>query len=162
MNGKVTAQLKDLSLDTLLEMVCDPPFQHLGFDARLNGPANATWSNGETRTVVVAAALNLSPSAQPVAGEAAASGVVDGTYTQRDGAVALRKLELQLPGSRLEARGELGAYPVTSASALSVDFHSRNLGEFDTVLRSLGLNRNGKTGTAALPLVLAGQADFHG
>ena len=56
----------------------------------------------------------------------------------------------------------MGAYPLTSPSALTVDFHSRNLGEFDTVLRSLGVKRNGKTGTAALPVALAGQADFHG
>ncbi len=74
----------------------------------------------------------------------------------------LRKLELHLPASELEAHGTLGAYPVTSPSALNVDFHSHNLGEFDTALRSLGLKRNGRAGTAALPLALAGQADFLG
>ncbi len=56
----------------------------------------------------------------------------------------LRKLELHLPASELEAHGTLGAYPVTSPSALNVDFHSHNLGEFDTALRSLGLKRNGR------------------
>ncbi len=82
-----------------------------------------------------------------------AAGLVDGTYTQRDGAVDLRKLDLHTPASQLEAHGHLGAYPLTSPSALAVDFHSRNLGEFDTVLRDLGLTRNGKTGTAALPVL---------
>jgi translocation and assembly module TamB len=43
-----------------------------------------------------------------------------------------------------------------------VDFHSGNLAEFDTVLRSLGLTRGGKSGAAALPVALGGQADFHG
>ncbi|MGA3082895.1 MAG: hypothetical protein ABSD44_16205, partial [Terracidiphilus sp.] len=38
-DGKVTAHFKDVALDTLLEMVSEPPFQHLGFDTRLNGPA---------------------------------------------------------------------------------------------------------------------------
>jgi translocation and assembly module TamB len=160
-NGKVTAQLKDVALDTILDMVSEQPFQRLGLDALLNGPANATWINGDTRTLAVGATLSLSPSGHALPGEVASSGVVDGTYTQRNGAVDLRKLELHTPASQLEAHGELGAYPLASPSALSVDFHSRNLGEFDTVLRSLGLKRNGKSGTAALPLILAGQADIH-
>jgi translocation and assembly module TamB len=161
-NGKVTAEFKDVALDTLLDMVSQPPFQRLGIGALLNGPATATWSKGDTGTVVVAATFDLSPPAQASVGEAPAAGVVDGTYAQHNGAVDLRKLELHLPGSQLEAHGNLGAYPLTSPSDLSVDFHSRNLAEFDTVLRSLGLKRNGKTGTAALPVTLAGQADFHG
>ena len=161
-NGKVTAQLKDVSLDSILDMVGQPPFQRLGIGALLNGPATATWSNGDTQTVAVAAVLNLSPPAQVSAAETPAGGVVDGTYTQRDGAVDLRNLELQLPASQLEAHGRLGAYPVTSTSALSVDFHFSNLGEFDTVLRSLGLRRNGKSGIAALPVSLAGQGSFKG
>ena len=161
-NGKVTAQFKDVALDTLLEMVCDPPFQHLGFDARLNGPANALWINGDVRTLSVDALLGLTPPAQAAQGRVRASGLVDATYTQRDGAVDLRKLELDLPSSRLEAHGHLGAYPLVSPSALAVDFHTGNLGEFDTVLRDLGLSYKGKTGAAALPIALNGQADFHG
>jgi len=51
---------------------------------------------------------------------------------------------------------------MTSPTSLAVDFHSQNLGEYDTVLRDLGLTRHGKTGTAALPVALNGQADFHG
>jgi translocation and assembly module TamB len=162
-NGKVTANFKDVALDTLLEMVSEPPFQHLGLDTRLNGPATATWTKGDQNTLAVNALLSLTPPAQTAAqGRAPASGLIDATYTQRDGAVDLRKLELHLPSSQLEVRGHLGAYPLTSPSALSVDFHSQNFGEFDTVLRDLGLTRNGKTGTAALPIALFGQADFHG
>jgi translocation and assembly module TamB len=129
----------------------------------MNGPATATWSNGDSRTVVVSATLNANPSGKAVAGEFPASGVIDGTYTQRDGVVDLRKLEMSTSSSQLEAHGHLGAYPVTSPSAFAVDFHSRDLGEFDAVLRDLGLNRYGKTGAAALPITLAGQLDFlHG
>jgi translocation and assembly module TamB len=162
-NGKVAAQFKDVALDTILEMVCDPPFQHLGFDARVNGPANALWINGDNRTLSVAALLSLTPPAQAAKGKVPANGLVDATYTQRNGAVDLRKLVLHLPSSQLEAHGHLGAYPMTSPSALAVDFHSQDLGEFDTVLRDLGLARNGKTGTAALPVALTGRVDFlHG
>ena len=161
-NGKVTARFKDVSLDTLLDMVGQPPFQRLGLDTRIDGQAIATWSNGDARTVAVAATLSLDPPEQPAPGEVAASGSVDATYTQRDGGVDLRKLELRTPASELEAHGHLGAYPLTSASAFAVDFHSRNLGEFDATLRDLGLKRNGKTGVAALPIALNGQGDFHG
>jgi translocation and assembly module TamB len=162
-NGKVAAQFKDVALDTLLEMVCDPPFQHLGFDARVNGPANALWINGDNRTLSVSALLSLTPPAQAAQGKVPASGLVDATYTQRNGAVDLRKLKLNLPSSQLEAHGHLGAYPMTSPSAFAVEFHSQDLGEFDAVLRDLGLARNGKTGTAALPVALTGRVDFlHG
>jgi len=161
-NGKVTAQFRDVALDTLLEMLCDPPFQHLGFDTRLNGPATALWINGDNRTLSVQALLGLTPPAQVMANETPASGQIDATYTERDGAVDLRKLELDLPSSQLVARGHLGAYPRTSPSALAVDFHSGKLGEFDTVLRALGMTRNGRSGTAALPIALSGQGDFHG
>jgi translocation and assembly module TamB len=161
-NGKVAAQFKDVALDTILEMVCDPPFQHLGFDTRVNGPANAQWIKGDDHTLSVGALFSLTPPAQAAPGKVLAGGLVDATYTHRDGAVDLRKLKLVLPSSQLEAHGHLGAHPMTSPSTLTVDFHSGNLDEFDTVLRDLGLARNGRSGTAALPVVLFGQGEFHG
>jgi len=161
-DGKVTTQFKDVALDTILEMVCDPPFQHLGLDTRVTGPANAIWINGDNRTLSATALLNLTPPAHAAQGKIPASGLIDSTYTQRDGAVDLRKLRLNLPSSRLEANGHLGAYPLVSPSALKVDFHTGKLAEFDTVLRDLGVARNGKAGVAALPIALYGQADFHG
>lgn len=161
-NGKVTANFKDVALDTLLDMVSPAPYRRMGLDARLNGPAVAVWTNGDDRTVSVNAQFGLSPSRQTPAGEAPTTGAIDATYTQHNGSVQLRKLELHLPASDLEAHGVLGAYPMTTPSSLTVDFHSHNLAEFDTALRSLGLKRNGKTGTAALPVSLAGQADFLG
>jgi translocation and assembly module TamB len=161
-NGKVTATFRDVSLDTVLDLVGSPPFQRLGLDARVNGPATAAWIDGDNRTLAVTAMLNLSPSGHPVSGEAPTSGVIDATYTQSDGAVDLRKLEVRMPASQIEAHGHLGAYPLTTPTALAVDLHSQNLLEFDTVLRDLGLAHNGKTGAAALPATFAGQADFHG
>jgi translocation and assembly module TamB len=163
MNGKVVANLRSVSLDTLLDMVGQGPFQRLGLNTRLNGPAIATWSNGDVDTLSVNGNFGLGPSEQAVAGEVPATGVVDATYTQRNGAVDLRKFELETPASELEAHGRLGAYPLTTASAMSVDFHSHNLNEFDAVLHDLGLKRYGKTGAAALPISLGGQLDFlHG
>jgi translocation and assembly module TamB len=161
-NGKVAADFKDVTLDTILDIVCERPYRRLGIDALVNGPAKATWSNGDVKTISVDANLGLSPSVRIHQGESSATGAVDATYSQRTGAVDLRKLELHLPGSELEAHGMLGAYPVTSPSSINVDFRSRNLAEFDAVLRSLGFNRNGKSGIAALPLALTGEAGFQG
>ena len=161
-NGRVTANFKDISLDALLDMVGQSPFQRLGFDSLLNGVAVANWNKGDQQTIAVDAKLEMNPSAQPVSGEVPATGAIDATYTQRDGGVDVRKLELHLPASQVEATGHLGAYPLTSPSGLSVDFHSRNLSEFDALLRDLGLNRYGHAGAAALPINLTGQGDFHG
>ena len=162
-NGKVTADFKGVSLDTILDMVSQQPFQRVGLDTRLNGTAIATWVKGDANTVAVDAKLELSaPSEAVKAQEVPTNGAIDATYTQRDGSVDVRNLELHLPASDIEAHGQLGAYPLTSPTALNVDFHSRNFGEFDTVLRDLGLKRGNKAGVAALPVALVGQADFDG
>ena len=171
-NGKVTAQLKNVTLDTVLDIVGEGPFQRLGLDALLNGPALATWTEGDTRTLAVSSTLSMSPSRSVAAiadpsnsaqsREAPASGTIDATYTQRDGAVDLRTLDITLPASHIQANGHLGAYPLTSSTAINVDLHSHDLGEFDAVLRDLGFKREGKSGTEALPVSLGGQANFHG
>ncbi len=161
-DGKVNARFKNVSLDTILDIVGQPPFQRIGLDARINGVSNAVWTNGDVGTLTVAANLSVNPSGKSVAGEAPATGSIEGTYTQRDGAVDLRKLEVALPASHVQARGHLGAYPMTSRTDLTVEVQSHDLSEFDTLLKDLGLARKGKTGIAALPVSLDGQADFQG
>jgi translocation and assembly module TamB len=161
-NGKVNAVFKNVSIDTVLDMVSQPPFKRLGIDALLNGPANATWTRGDERTLSVTSTLAMTPSGRAIPGEVPGSGTIEATYTQRDGAVEVRTLNLNLPASHFGAHGRLGAYPLTSPTALTVDFHSANLAEFDTVLRDLGLTRNEKSGAAALPVSLNGQAVFRG
>lgn len=164
-NGKVTAVFHDVALDTILDMVSAPPFKRLGMDSRVNGTAHAAWINGDQQTVVVDSNLVLSAPPAPssnAGGELPTAGVIDATYTQRNGSVAVRNLLLQLPQSELSVRGQLGAYPLTSPTNLNIEFHSRNFAEFDTVLRALDVNRSGRTGAAALPVSLAGQADFTG
>jgi len=167
-DGKVTAEFKDVSLDTILDIVGQRPFQRIGIDTQVNGTALANWVKGDQNTLVVNAALGLSaPARPPAAGsarsqEAPATGAIDATYEQRHGSVEVRKLELHLPSSEIAAHGQLGAYPLTSPTALSVHFHSGNFAEFDSILRDLGLQRNGRAGAAALPVSLRGQADFDG
>ncbi|UWZ83853.1 translocation/assembly module TamB domain-containing protein [Occallatibacter riparius] len=161
-NGRVNTTFKNVSVDTVLEMVSVPPFQHLGFNALLNGPAVATWEHGDVRTLNVTSTLSLTGTGRFSTAEAPAMGIIDATYTQADGAVNVRNLEVQLPASHIAAHGRVGAYPLTSPTSLTVDFHTSNLSEFDTLFRDLGVTRNGKAGTAALPVGIKGQADFRG
>ncbi|MGA8086991.1 MAG: translocation/assembly module TamB domain-containing protein [Terracidiphilus sp.] len=161
-DGQVKANFRDVTLDTLLDMVSQPPFQRLGLNTRINGLTTATWSNGDVDTLSVAANLNMSPSPQSVAGEAPTSGAIDATYTQRHGAVDLRTLQVNLPASQISAHGQLGAFPMTSPTGIAIEVHSHNLDDFDTLFRDLGVMRAGKSGTSALPVDLDGQADFKG
>ena len=161
-NGKVTAQFRSVPLDTVLDIVGQPPFQRLGLDAHLDGLTVANWTGGDVRTLSVSANLAVNPSGTFINYEVPTTGAIEGTYTQRDGAVDLRKLDVSLPSSHVAAHGRLGAYPLSSASAMNIDFQSHDLGEFDTVLRDLGLKANGKTGAAALPISLGGPAEFQG
>ncbi len=161
-HGKITTKFENVALDTILDIVGKRPFNRLGVNSLLSGPATAEWVNGEVKTLRVGALFGLTASNRSVAGEVPGYGVIDGTYTQRDGAVDLHRLELNLPGSQIQASGHLGAYPLSSPTVMNVDFSSRNLGDFDTVLRALHLERRGKSGVAALPVALGGQGEFHG
>ena len=161
-DGKVNAQFKNVSLDAILDVVGKQPYRRLGFDGLVSGPATANWSRGDAESTVVSARLALKPSPKPPTGESPVTGNIVAAYTQRTGSVNLRSLDLSTPGNHVQAQGQIGAYPIDSPSAIAVDFESRNLGEFDTLLRSLGLHRDGKAGLAAIPASLGGQAEFHG
>ena len=128
-NGKVNANFRDVTLDTLLDMVSQEPFKRLGLDARLNGLSTAAWNNGDVNTLIMTTKFDMSPSTKRVPGEAPTSGVIDGTYQQRNGSVDLRNLQVNLPASQVSAHGQFGAYPMTSPTGISVEFHSRDLDE---------------------------------
>ncbi len=161
-NGRVDANFQNVALDTILDMVSVPPFQRLGLASLVNGPTLALWSNGDVNTLSVNAKLNLNAPVRPAAGEVPANGAVEATYTQKNGAVAVRQLEVSLPSSHVQASGEIGAYPLSSPTSITLDAESHNVNEFDQLLRDLGLERNGKSGTGALPVSFNGEALFHG
>ena len=161
-NGKVTAKFENISVDAVLDMVGSPPFQRLGFDTRLNGPASAAWINGDDHTLAVSASFQMSAPAQTLPGEVASSGGLDATYTHKDGAVDLRQLDIRTPSSRLQVQGHLGAYPTSTRSALDVDFQSRNLSDFDLALRDLRLSRKGRQGVSGATRVSCRELRFHG
>ena len=148
-------------MDTVLEIVGQPPFKRLGIDTRLNGTAEAAWNRGDVATLVVSSTLGLSPSIVAVAGEAPGSGAIDATYTQRDGGVNVRTLALNLPSSQLTGHGHLARYPSTSPMGLAWICIPETL---VTSIRSCAIwALSGRShGVAALPVSLSGQAGFHG
>ena len=161
-NGKVIANLRGVTLDTMLSMVSEPPFERLGLNALLNGLSTAAWTNGDVNTLAVSTNLKLSPPQRSVPGEAQTNGAIEATYHQRNGSVDLRNLQVDMPSSQITAHGQLGAFPMTSPSALAIEVHSANLDDFDKLFRDFGITHEGKSGVSALPIALDGQADFKG
>ena len=161
-DGVVNAQLSAFPIDTLMHIVSPPAFYRLGLDGLINGPTKAEWSGGDIRTLRVAGQLAISPSGKFIPGEAPTIGAIDGTYYQSNSSVDLRNFDLQLPSSHIIAHGRLGAYPLSSPSALNLDFHTTNFGEFDQLLRDLDFVSYNQHGAAALPIQLHGQFNYKG
>ncbi|HEX8810833.1 MAG TPA: hypothetical protein VF742_02455, partial [Terracidiphilus sp.] len=108
-DGKVTANFKSVMLDTIMDYVGQGPFHRFGVETLFDGPAEATWSHGDVKSLSVHAALNANAPNLTPPGEAPATGALDATYTQRDGGVELKTLALTFPATHLEAHGHIGA-----------------------------------------------------
>ena len=76
--------------------------------------------------------------------------------------VRFSKIQLLTPQSTLNASGVLGVNAGDPLTALQVNLSVRDLGEYDQLLQTLGLESNGKKGSAAIPLVLHGGLEFQG
>jgi translocation and assembly module TamB len=162
MTGKVVAQFKNVTLDGLMDIVAQPGYRRLGLATVINGPATANWEHGDANTLTIGVKFGLTPLTVVPAGEIPAIGALDGVYAQQSGAVDVKRMELHTSSSNLQVTGSLGVNPVTRPTQLNVNFNSRNLGDLDSVLRTLGLEREGRKGTAALPAALKGMASFDG
>jgi len=159
--GTVRANLDGVSLDTILILLAAPAYRHLGLDTVVSGPATAKWTS-LAEDLEIGGQFAMTPSATPVPGEAPLQGSVDATYYSDSGSVKVHTLDARLPHSSVEGTGSLGVFPITRSSEMDLDFQSTNLSEFDGVLRTLGLRQGNRSGAAALPDLVKGQAKFHG
>ncbi len=159
--GAVQGTLDGVSLDTMLSELAPPEVRHLGLNTLISGPATANWT-GMGEDLEIGGQLGFAPSATPVPGEVPLSGSADATYHVDSGSVKVRTLDLRLPHSTITGNGSLGVFPVSRASEMDIDLKTSDLSEFDSVLRTLNLKQGGRTGAAALPVSLHGQAEFHG
>ncbi len=159
--GLIKAKLNGVSLDTILLFLAAPTYRHLGLDTVVSGETTTTFT-GLGNDLSIGGELALVPSVVPVAGEAPVSGFVDATLHAEEGAIHVRSMDVRLPHSEIQGKGLLGVFPIDRASEMDLDIRSTDLSEFDSVLKTLNLQQGKRVGTAALPVTLKGQAEFHG
>jgi translocation and assembly module TamB len=162
--GAIQVRVRGVALRSVLAIVTPPSFHDLGFNTSADGNAAVDWV-GNADDLKVAAKLALSPGTGDPG--VPLSGTIDATYDNRRGLVDIRDVTAQTPGTHLHVAGSLGVYPIqTRQSAIHAEVATTNLGEFDKTLAALGVATSGpggkKTGIAAIPIKLAGQAAFQG
>ena len=161
--GNIRAQIRDITLRSVMRAVAPERYQDLGFDTAATGSVSVQWTGSAADAKVTA---NLALTAGSGRDGAPLSGTVDATYDNRRGAVDIRSLTAQTPGSRIQADGAVGVYPLERPSEIHGDLVTTNLAEFDKTLTALGLSTEGpegkKSGVAAIPVRLQGEAEFHG
>jgi translocation and assembly module TamB len=163
----VVATVSKMPLRTIMLATEPKGYGDLGFDTAVSGPVNVDWDNlpSTDNTVVVDAKLHFAPTGLvrhgalnniPITGEAAAR------YDGRRDVIEIDHAILQTPQSTTDANGIVGLNESDALTNLKADLTVRDLGEFDQLFTTLGLEANGKKGTAAIPVVLHGAALFHG
>jgi translocation and assembly module TamB len=157
----IHARVHGVRLSTVLLSVADPGYRDYGFDTLGEGPVNVDWT-GSADDLTVAAKLVMSAPQSAAAGQVPLSGTVDAKYFQRGGRVQINQLEAHSLATTLITSGSLGVYPLNEPSNLSVHLTTRNLVEFDRVLKVLDLGIGDKKGISGVPVRLHGEATFDG
>ncbi len=163
---KVT--IDKIPLRTIMEVAAPKGYGDLGFDTSVSGPVEVEWGGPATEiadSVLVDAALKMAPTGVRRAGARSnipVSGEVLGHYDGKTEVVNLKRLFAQTPGTTVTASGALGVNAGDRLTNLQLDASVRDLGEYDSLLQTLGFQANGKKGTAAIPVDLHGGVTFHG
>ena len=163
----MTVTVKGIGLRTIMEITAVPGYGDLGYDTSIAGPVKVEWGGAVSdieHSVQVDANLKFSPQGDtrgkisnvPLTGE------VQGHYDGRTEVVKIANLSLHSPASSLTASGVLGVNEGDPLTNLQTNLQVRDLGEFDQVLQTLGLQANGKKGRAAIPVLLHGSLGFTG
>ena len=159
--GTIRAKLRGITLRTVMAFVALRQYDELGFDTVASGDGYVDWT-GDGADLSARANVTMAPSAHTPDGEVPMSGMLDATYFQKNGTVQIRQLQAQTPATQFHVTGGLGVYPISRPSTLQATVETTNLGEFDRALATLGVAVGDKKGVQALPIHLAGQAQFQG
>ena len=167
-HGYIVATINRIPLRTIMDVTAPEDYGDLGFDTGVTGPVKVEWGGPGTdvsKTVQVDGDLQFAPTGVarsralsniPVTGQTLAH------YDGRTQSVNITRLAVQTPASVLQVNGILGVNNGDPLTALQVNLQAHDLGEFDQLLQTLGLEANGKKGTAAIPVVLHGALVFSG
>ena len=161
----LTVTVDKIPLRTIMLYTAPKNYGDLGFDTSINGPVKVEWGGPATDiadTVLVDADVTLAPLGTRPGRDIPVSGKVLGHYDGAREVVNVSRLALQTPKSTLNADGVLGVNVGDKFTALNVDLNVRDLGEYDQLLTTLGVEGNGKKGAKAIPINLHGAATFHG
>ncbi len=162
----IDVKLSNISLRTVNEITEPKKYSDLGFDTAVNGPVHVEWggtTNDLPSSVIVDANLQLAPQGVKRRGAAQdipVRGIVKANYRGAGELVTIQQLEAHTPASTITATGSLAVERYVTNLNIQADL--RDLSEFDSVLNSVGFQSNGKKGSAALPVVLHGDAHFNG
>ena len=164
----LVATLNKIPLRTIMDVTAPQNYGDLGFDTAVSGPVKMEWGGPAkdiADSVVADGTLTFAPTGVrrrgalsdiPVSGQALAH------YSGTNETVAIQRIALQTPESNIEASGILGVNKGDPLTSLRVDLTVRDLGEYNQLLLTLGLQGNGKKGAAAIPVVLHGAMQFNG
>ena len=156
-----------IALRTIFEIAA-PKTKDYGFDTAFSGPVHAEWGGPATEiadTMNVDAQVKFAPTGVhprnaianiPLTGEIVAH------FRGKTQVINVDHLIARTPQSSVEASGIVGVNKGDPLTELRADINVRDLGEYDQLLTSLGVEANGKKGAAALPLVLHGSLAFQG
>ncbi len=164
----LTATVKQISLRTIMDIAAPKGYGDLGFDTSINGPIKVEWGGPATdiaSSVLVDADVKFLPTGSKRKGAASdipVSGQALAHYDGKTEVVRVEKVQLFTPESMLNASGVLGVNKGDRLTSLHADLSVRDLGEYDQLLQTLGVQANGKKGSAALPVVLHGTLGFTG
>ncbi|GGG80659.1 translocation/assembly module TamB domain-containing protein [Edaphobacter dinghuensis] len=164
----LSATINRIPLRTIMDITAPENYGDLGFDTAVSGPVKMEWGGPAkdiADTVVADGTLKFSPTGVhrrgalsdiPVTGQAKAH------YSGTNETVQIQNVTIQTPQSNIDASGVLGVNEGDPLTALRVDMTVRDLGEYNQLLLTLGLEGNGKKGVAAIPVVLHGALQFNG
>ena len=164
----LTVTVDRIPLRTIMDITARPHYGDLGFDTSMTGPVTVQWGGPATDiadSVQVQAGLKLAPTGVPRRTAHANIPITGNVVAHYDGStevVKISQLALQTPQTTLNASGVLGVNAGDPLTNLRMNLQASNLGEFDQLLQTLGFSANGKKGSAAIPVVLHGTAEFDG
>ena len=164
----LTATVTAIPLRTIMDVTAPEDYGDLGFDTAVTGPVKVEWGGSirdVSETVEVDGDLAMRPTGVRRTGalsDVPVTGHVKAHYTGSNETVRIEQITLQTPQSNLVASGVLGVNLGDPLTALNVNLTVRDLGEYNQLLTTLGLEGNGNKGSAAIPVVLHGALEFNG
>jgi translocation and assembly module TamB len=153
-----------IPLRTIMDYVATPGYGDLGFDTEESGPAHVEFGY-DGSTVLVQGNLTFAPTGvhrEGALSDVPLTGTVSAEYIGTNETVEVAALHLVSPGAHLDASGLLGVDDGDPLTALHAELSTHDLGEFDQLFRTLGLEYKGRRGMETVPLQLHGEAQFSG